>query len=382
MSEAIISRKILSNKGSRERLVTQTFTQNTIWYMPINVVNNQVSVLICGAGGPATSGAYGYTSTSINGGTGGAINNGIIDLNVGEAVNIVVGYGTTSFGRYLSANYKAGASGGCPFGTVDMGDGGSSSIAARGGDGIPGYGGKGAVTSASSPRYSAIPAYSVYGGGCGSDWYSSNGGMYGGGGGFFGGFNRLANSQHLSIGGEFGGNGGHKNFPAESGTDISSWTNIVEDPTLFTKGKGLPGNELANGTTVYGGGGGGFGGNGGNAGSEVGFGGGGGGGYGSNGGDCYGGGGGYGGDGGSYIGGGGGYGKNAHGGNYCGGGGGYFAPGGNGSAVRGGCGGGGGGYGPGCSTDTPAGYGGGGGPFNKNGGAGICIIQYYTTDPE
>ena len=389
MSEAIISRRGYTAAG-KPQLMTETITTNIVWTCP-NIRSN-VSVRLFGGG------QGGYNGV---GGRGGWMNNGEIKVNNGEKVTITIGSGgdnggysggTTSFGSYLSANGGGSAGGG-------SGGGGETGLNGNqfGGGGTHDYdgdytsksgcggiwgGGGGGCAAVSGTRGNKVRVSGgdggLYGGGGGgagdcSASYTAvsgggNGGQYGGGGGA--GWSNyplynLTTIGTIGYGGEFGGNGGNATIGAENGTNTMGMNNVPKE---------LQGPGIAGATYRGGGGGGGYGGNGGSYH------------YNSGGGTWLtgngGGGGGYGGSGGSGGhfggGGGGGYGGNGASGSEGGGGGGYFSD----SKSYGG-----GGY-----MGTVTGYGGGGygdtpinrksgfaagGSFRNNGGAGICIIQYY-----
>ena len=375
MGEAIITARIGDLVvRTKEKLVTEIITSNTVWEVPGNSFPEKgISVRIFGGGG---AGSYEGA-----GGGGGYMNNAIFNnLNKYDKVFITIGIGggpnvseastggTTSFGEYLSA---AGGHGGT---WQSGGYGGSGGYGWNSKIGW-GYGGSGGQFGGGAGLY---PSDGGYWGGGGAGYKvwdtknatSGNGGYYGGGayaaknyghGGYYGGAGSSLNSKggcirenntsYSNIIG-YSGLGGDRNMP---GTNTSAWTNVFNDGNEYFRGQGKAGNNE--------GGGGGFGGNGG---SNYG----GGGGYGSNGGNDYGGGGGFGGDGGNNYGGGGGYGKSAKGGDNNGGGGGYYGRGGN-------NGGGGGSYGDGGDGGENGKFGGGGGRGTTHGGDGICIIQYY-----
>lgn len=347
MSEAIITRRGYGTEGKPE-LRTETFTGSTTWTVPNSIRNGgQISVLLFGGG----EGGYDGDTTARCGGGGAIPNISTVTVTPGETISITIGKGgngqryaynhtggTSSFGRYLSANGASydycGSSGGSSDrnsgDALLYGSGGTAQGWFAGNAGTYGGGGGAAHTQRDPGK-------------------GGNGGTYGGGGN--GGSYLEAGRYYyggMGFGGTYGGNAGNP------GTNTLSWSNINDN----LKGAGLAGGDY--------GGGGGFGGNGGNGTFNQyflsGYGGGGGG---------YGGNGGRGGDGGG--GGGGGYGRGADGGTGSGfgggGGGGYFSRGGDG-------GGGGGGYGAGGGFGSPGGYGAGGG-IGGNGGSGICIIQYY-----
>ena len=404
MGEAIITARIGDSVvRTRWKYITKIVTANEVWEVPEIDTSKGVSVRIFGggAGGLRTNSGYG-----MHGGSSGWMNNAIFtNLNIGDKIPIIIGTGgvgyigyttdisghvggTSSFGKYLSANggsFSGGGAGGGALSSNNAGIGyqfgGGGTHNGSGGDG--GYWGGGGSTGLVDhlTKYAGNGGY--YGGGGAGNGiiesayaFGGNGGYYGGGG--YGGLGGLYEEKTGTRGGcirsdpyntqsaitgysGLGGNGQYWN-KAANGVDTSTWTNVFNDGNGYFRGKGLARGDA----------GGGFGGNGG---SNKG----GGGGYGSNGGNNYGGGGGFGGDGGdgsmySGGGGGGGYGKTAKGGNYGGGGGGYYSKGGD------NCGGG-GGYGDGGSSNKDGGYaagGGAGGSGNAgNGGGGICIIQYY-----
>lgn len=354
MGEAIIARassSTSSGSGGQWSLKTEIYTSNQQWVVP-EAKNNEFSVRIFGGGGAGST----YSSIGAGGG-GGWMNNGILYLNKGSVIPIVIGNGgntnnppsvgaghgggSSFFGDMLSAN---GGTGGRRLdGTSSYSDGTSgSSYYGYGGSGGSGGGFRCVAKYSSTYRVSwdgsALNGgigYQFGGGGSASSIsnidfeYSPNGGSggkWGGGGG----------GWKIGIGGTYGGNGGTYNeynrvataFP-ENGTNTIGWTNVEK----YTNGAYITGCGIAGGNDK-GGGGGGFGGNGGNL-----------------------------------YGGGGGYGETAYGGDNAGGGGGYTGHGGN------NCGGG-GAYGPGGDNGCDGIWGGGGG-YKGNGGSGICIIQYY-----
>ena len=112
MSEAIIARGGMNARKLVEDAINETFpatlqteliTNTRVWQMPGGIVNNTIHVRIFGGGG---GGNY------AGGGGGGWMNNADITIIPGENVIITIGDGgtqnnsggTTSFGRYLSAN--------------------------------------------------------------------------------------------------------------------------------------------------------------------------------------------------------------------------------------------------------------------------------------
>lgn len=394
MGEAFITRGGGSAGGSSSsdsNFITEIFTSNTLWKVPNNLKDGNVSVMVFGGGyaGDLNSGGVSI------GGCGGYMNNAIINISGETHIPITIGEGskavdkmnvpntagTTSFGSYI---YAAGAS---KYGG-GSGCGGTSTYASSsyGKDGAQFGGGGGAC------------AYNRGEGGA----QGGNGGKYGGGGGaayyFYTDSNNYTNfPTNCGIGGTYGGNGGTRNRTPKNGTNTIgknldfegagiAGTNICYEPWVNN-------NHITISSSIYNGGhggGGGYGGNGGNGSySYRARAGGGGGGYGANGGNGIviqnnssigyafgGGGGGYGGDGGDagYFvnnnssiawssGGGGGYGKFGKGGGYHnkvlqldGG----YAAGGYGRALV---------PSPANSSNTIYDAG--------NGGSGICIIQYY-----
>ena len=340
---------------------SELITENTIWTVPDNIVNNEVDVRIFGGGGGGVWAKQDYMG--YGGGGGGWMNNDILTLISGMQIQIVIGNGgignnlgnlaysiyggtggTTSFGEYLSANGGTGGHGsdsGSSGGNGGSGGGAWYSGGYSTGNGGIGYQfGGGASLHSNWKKSSQAGNGGVWGGGAGghnapSNGYGygngGNGGIYGGGGGSPG----YYSGDNSGKGGTYGGDAGN------NGTNTSGWTNTEFDliNNIYVTGWGIcqnPGNDMF--------GGGGFGGNGGaKAGS-------GGGGYGGNGGD-------------GWFGGGGGYGRGADGGTTGGGGGGYYRKGGD-------NGGGGGGY--------YSGYGdGGGGSKANSGNSGVCILRYY-----
>ena len=185
VSEVVIVKRgnAIINRYVEPELKTLLITENTNWVVPEHVGN--VSVRIFGGGGAGWDMFMG--STSGGGGGGGWMNNGEYNLSNGTVIPITIGAGgnprskswdfsngghgvqvaqsggTSSFGRYLSAN------------------GGRGGLAANGGDG--GSGGGGALL------YSYYAG--AYGGWCsvgyGGDGYQFGGGSPGGNGGIWGG---------------------------------------------------------------------------------------------------------------------------------------------------------------------------------------------------
>ena len=164
MSEAIIVRKGFGKAKTEQILITEMITINTNWIVPKGVVNNQFSIRLFG-GGQASKGGYGDAC----GGSGGQMNNNIINLNYGEIVPISIGSGgtgdgssggTTSFGSYIYATGGSSYSGGGGGGHI-LGSGGDFQFG--GGEGHNG---------------------GIWGGGGGGyEREGGNGGTYGGGGG-------------------------------------------------------------------------------------------------------------------------------------------------------------------------------------------------------
>jgi hypothetical protein len=368
-------------------LHTEVITENTMWIIPNNILNRNVYVRIFGGGSGGMSGNW-YTSNNTFmcgcGGSGGFMNNDsiILEHNI-ASVDIIIGRGggpecsggTSSFGKYISANggdlYAGGGSGG--------GGGYFSAIPPVNLSGRPGWqfgGGGGGDTYATYNNSN----YRVYAAGNGGPWGGGGGGAYLRAYGEYDEYMPIFNKL-IGYGGEYGGNGGQclmnwNGIVADIEINAENGTNTIGMNLDFT-GNGIPSctwfytdNRALNNLTYGGGGYGGYGGSGYNYGGW-----------------CGGGGGGYGGGGGD---------GRAYGG---GGGGGYGANGGSGW----GGGGGGGGYGPsgtggfgGSFVNTNStkwssngGYaaGGSGGWFNANkktglaggsGGNGICILTYYT----
>ena len=346
MSEAIISRRRYGENG-KPQLRTEYITYSKTWSPPEEFSGGDIDVRIFGAGG---GGYWSAGNTYEYYGGGGWMNNGIISINKGDQISIIIGTGavnktggTTTFGTYLSANGGSrggdGGAGGVGGNGYQFGGGGGSLHSGRGGNGGI-WGGGGGGSCSTSP-----------GGG-------GDGGQYGGGGGSGG-------SGSRGDGGQYGGRGGGYEMNGNSGTNTIGNNMVSND----CHGEGLGGkggtgyNSSSRRRYGGGGGGGGFGGCGGsgsNARSSENGGGGGGGGYGGNGGNASSEGGG----------GGGGYGKGANGGMHGagGGGGGYYCP-----ANRHG----GGGYGIWENNVLVATYACGCDDSDYAGENGICIIQYY-----
>ena len=399
MAEAIISRRGSKGEGGLiggGTLVTQSIISNQSWPVPNNIVNNLAIVRIFGGGGGGyykpeskTSGFLPQTIPEERGGGGGGgwMNNMYIDLSSYASIPITIGAGgmanngsptaggTTSFGAFLSANggeagsiYKGG-NGGAGGGGVS-----NNGSIAKGGTGFQ-FGAGGGSTRANGGTWgggsgqtrfiwsnSGILYWSQHSGSSGSGGIVSNAPRNDAGNG---------NSVYAQIGrgGQYGGNGGTTGQRGKNGTNTIGNTSIEER----LRGNGQGGAAYQ---PYAGGAGGGYGGRGGASSyssysryttvDHVG-----------SAGSSYheywsfsnyhtyglsGGGGGYGGNGGN---------SNIN----CGGGGGGY--GGNGGAGLNQCGGGGGSYGDGASFSKSAGFG-GGGTYQYPGGAGICIIQYYT----
>lgn len=403
MGEALLIKTGGTDSGSssgRNGLITEIFMTNTMWQVPEGIRNNQVSVRIFGGGGCAGYYYGGQTNTTGGGGGGGEMNFSIINIYNENLIPVIIGEGakcvegryinitsggTTSFGKYLSANggqsskgyngANGGSGGGSHYFTI-----GDSAKAYHGGDGYQFGGGGSGFYAGSKDRIQYSNGrnwvYSYFGKG-------GNGGKWGGGGG-------SGLVQSPGIGGLYGGNGGYINYNAdanranfinaENGYNmaldsqnlINSNKNLIIDGTEL--GYGLAG-KVTGETNFWNTGGAGGGGCGGNGGLITGY-------------NCSCGGGGglcaNGGDGGwtknesgifIAVGGGGG-------GGYCGG------DGGKGSIYGGGGGGGYGIYGKGAGWNNadgtgfhPAGIAAGGAgnitQVDSNGGSGICIIQYY-----
>lgn len=146
MGEAIITRAGggSGSSSSQKTLKTEIITNNTQWVVP-KAINNEFDVRIFGGGGSGGLGCkYSHSGDIVywaHGGGGGWMNNAILTLNEGELVSIIIGAGgkgatgasynnpvlgnsggSSSFGRYLSANGGTGAH--TTMGTVP-GDGGS-----------------------------------------------------------------------------------------------------------------------------------------------------------------------------------------------------------------------------------------------------------------
>ena len=391
MGEAFITRgggSARGSSGSDSNFITEIFTSNTIWKVPENLKDGTVSVRLFGGG-------YAGDVYTQEGGSGGYMKNGTVNVSNETYIPITIGEGSKAVDKMNTPN-TAGTS---SFGTYLYALGASRYGGGSGGGGRSNY-------NSSSP---GLPGYNFGGGGAASSFNMNGGSANGGNGGAFGGGggaayvekneNTFANSNiRGGVGGIHGGNGGDRLNAAKNGT------NTIGKGLEF-EGKGICLSSVSfepyiNNTKIdcydyyhigYSGGGG-YGGNGG-AGSNCrqGAAGGGGGGYGANGGNgivalslsshgqaayAYGGGGGgYGGDGGDagyyynnnvvYVtsgGGGGGYGKFGKGGGYHnkvlqldGG----LAAGGYAAQVRN------------ISNPNSTSF------VAGNGGSGVCIIQYY-----
>ena len=362
MSEAIITRRgSNSSSGGKGNLITQTFTTNTSFNVPIT---GNYSVRIFGGGGGSQANRGG------SGGGGGWMNNGEFTLTKDSIISITIGKGgncngqtggTSSFGAYISAN------------------GGEGTDSYYGGNGGAGGGcWIGGLWEYSGHSYKGGTGYQFGGGG----GWNGHGGPYGGSGGGFtiAWLNRWSkNDVEISSGvdtefngkgGTYGGNGGCYVNRLNGGDGTNTINNSEVDANLQGNGKGgigHRGSSIGGNTCMGGGGGGGYGGVGGNSFWSIVQ-------------DHY-----------SQLwqgewlwqnrryatapGGGGGYGSKGGDGNMygAGGGGGYGGNGGNGGSNWGG---GGGSYGKGADFNAPATFG-GGGSSDYNGGDGICIIQYY-----
>jgi len=295
MSEVIINRRRMMKQDKGE-LVTVTYEAgNHTFIVPSSIKRNQIEVMII-AGGECYSG----------GGDGGGMNNGIIKVNPGESINIMVGKGgwlyksmftsyakdaeASFFGNYLSANTHEGAAGWSPKGSYNYKFGGAmgtNSILCGGGGGncyINGYGGHGGTyggggggsaradidyskPSGDYGTWSLIANHYCAGSG-------GNGGIYGGGGGGSYSYFTIEGSKYPVSGsrgvkGQYGGNGAGIGGQVSNGTNTIGWSNVPKD----LQGPGLGGENFTGyigmGNTSYGGiitpsGGGGFGGCGGN----------------------------------------------------------------------------------------------------------------------
>ena len=273
MGEAFITRGGGSAGGSSSsdsNFITEIFTSNTLWKVPNNLKDGNVSVMVFGGGyaGDLNSGGVSI------GGCGGYMNNAIINISGETHIPITIGEGskavdkmnvpntagTTSFGSYI---YAAGAS---KYGG-GSGCGGTSTYASSsyGKDGAQFGGGGGAC------------AYNRGEGGA----QGGNGGKYGGGGGaayyFYTDSNNYTNfPTNCGIGGTYGGNGGTRNRTPKNGTNTIgknldfegagiAGTNICYEPWVNN-------NHITISSSIYNGGhggGGGYGGDGGDAGYFV-----------------------------------------------------------------------------------------------------------------
>lgn len=360
MGEAIISRGFSgssssSNGSTNNKFRTEIITSTTLWRIPDDATGD-VSVRIFGGGG---------SGDDYRAGSGGFMNNSLINSNelkskevyisigAGAFGNNLTSGGTTSFGTYLSAlgggsaGGMGGSTGGCNNEAHDAFQFGG------GGSGLGGFGGKwggggGSLSSKAIARGGCIYANNIY----------------------FGAYIRQDTTNITSSG--LAGNGGNGNINAEDGVNtIGMGLDFEGDGKSGCYIEDLINNSLVSSSNKINSAGGGYGGCGGIS-TNIGTTGtvmtGGGGGYGANGGNGgrygFGGGGGYGGKGGdgSYIsgfrsGGGGGYGKYGNGG-------GYDMQ--NNCMVQAGI--------------AAGGYSGNGAIAQKGGrrgGDGICIIQYY-----
>lgn len=368
MGECIISRGASGNSsggsGANGNFHTEIFTTNTIWAVPNNIKDNQVSVRLFGGGG------NGEGNTA---GGGGFMNNGIVKLSGEKEIYISIGgpSASSSFGTYLCAIGSSNS-----HGMYILSSSGGGSIHGKGQDGYQfGGGGGGRANYAMNGKSTECLGGNggTWGGGGGCAWSSSiyeNSSAYINScaiGGRMYDFNTLNSHIFNYIGlSNLAGNGARIGIAPNNGTN--------------TIGLGLDFEGSGSASTITT-----------NVGSVIHYGGGGG--YGGNGGLCCGGGGGYGADGGNGAttsnsgpigGGGGGYGgKGGDAGIYnnagveykiAGGGGGYgiYGQGGgyiNGKLVGAGIAAGGCSY-PSCSNNQVL--------AASKGGPGICIIQYYT----
>lgn len=387
MGEALLARGTTSFDSIKMvwKPVTEIFTSNTNWTVPINIRNGEVRVMVFGGGG----GRGGNDDSSdreqrCGGGGGGYYNTAIVSVGSGTIIPITIGAGglgtddgnggtggTTSFGQFISAAGGGGAiydnRGG------SGGSGGGSGYYRIGGTGYNfGGGGSAGMTSLSGTK----------------------GGQWGGGGGGVFHLGASINNYNKTTSDYFpgpmpsSGGCGMSGYCTDMKNGIIEYTNstdginrssnfspndLIGCNALSTMGKAGWTNGIvgiwSSGTnqnfTAFGfGGGGGYGGNGGNGAAYI---------WGSMGwgGHAGGGGGGYYADGGHGVGGLTWTTTSAAG----GGGGGYGDNGDNGNIYNSGrwvysYGGGGGGYGP-----SHLGH--GGNQTHSNGQPGVCIIQYY-----
>lgn len=232
MSEAIIAKR---NKGDSSGsggsgtaiYNVEYITENAVWTMPSNIINNSIYVWIFGGGGGGwaanTNDMYNGYGT---GGGGGWMNNSQLIITPGTRISIQLGEGGRSRGIYGNSSVSSG-------GTTSFG----SYLSANGGD-------AGSMTSGGNGGS---------GGGGGGRWNAKGGRGYqfGGGGGW----------NDAGQGGPWGGNGGTRNKYGENGINTSTWTNLIgNDPG----GWGISGDYLVGHDVIgFGAGGGGFGGNGG-----------------------------------------------------------------------------------------------------------------------
>ena len=314
MAEAIISRRGYNASGKPyvPTLKTKTITASSYFDVPDTIVNNTLSVIICGGGG---WGGYG------GGGGGGYVNiNENIKVTPGQSIYVTIGAGgnnssmtggTTSFGTYLSANggSNGGTNGGngCSGGGAiwsyyGTGTGGTGSNYGGGGGGSNNggnggtYGGGGGGGAYDGEGYRRGGHGGTYGGGGGASlvkyFYQAinsnggNGGTYGGGGGG----PATATSNNTSTpsssgiwgrpGSSYGGNGGGVNSNGNNGTNTIGNTSVDSNLRGYGNGGKLEYTDIMwinkryNSSSSWvnyclrrgGGGGGGFGGKGGNGG--------------------------------------------------------------------------------------------------------------------
>lgn len=271
MGEALIARGMVMDPNSIVRkiirLKTDIITENKIWEVPGNCLNEKgISVRIFGGGGGA--GIAG-------GGGGGWMNNAILNLAIYESIQVNIGNGaiynntggTTFFGSFLSANggestkYTFMGPGICA-GNGGSGGGGSMGMSyegmTNGGQGYQfGGGGASGMMELVDPSNDQM-----------NNWYNKhagNGGLYGGGGGSIA-YKLNSGAKNITggigIGGIYGGNGGTNTQIAQDGTNISE----IDIPIFGNELHGYP-MEGSNGG--YCGGGGGYGGNGGKGNSST-----------------------------------------------------------------------------------------------------------------
>ena len=295
MADCLLIGRVGKGSTFNKPMITKTviFTENGTWDPPDEVVGQNIRVLCFGAG---------KNGNNIAGGQGGSMNISEVRIPDKSIINVTIGaagYGTTSFGNYVSAAAGGGSGGGI------INASNNNSAAARASQ----FGGGGLYGRYYTSKGYANSQGGTWGGGGGGvviDY--SKGGTYGGGGA--GGFNAYPRNHSLSwyefnacntngAGGTYGGNssgssislqgwdktsnpftGGSQNemiyegisyyssSACKNGINTSTWTNVDKIPENFSDNYNPSKNEVY--LRGYGrvgssrGGGGGFGGNGGN----------------------------------------------------------------------------------------------------------------------